>query len=129
MTEELKMDKVKQEKEAKKFVDRWLDRGSEKSDTHSFWLELLENVYGVKLPGQYIEFEKRVKFKGTTKFIDAYIPQTLTLIEQKDNSVNPLKPERQSDGSTLTPFEQGKRYADNLKLSEKPRWIIAMSLS
>lgn len=71
------MDKVKQEKEAKKFVGRWIDRGSEKSDTHSFWLELLENVYGVKLPGQYIEFEKRVKFKGTTKFIDAYIPQTL----------------------------------------------------
>lgn len=129
MAEELKMDKVKQEKEAKKFVDRWIDRGSEKSDTHSFWLELLENVYGVKLPGQYIEFEKRVKFKGTTKFIDAYIPQTLTLIEQKDNSINPLKPERQSDGSTLTPFEQGKRYADNLKLSEKPRWIIVCNFS
>lgn len=128
-TEELKMDKVKQEKEAKKFVDRWIDRGSEKSDTHSFWLELLENVYGVNLPGQYVEFEKRVKFKGTTKFIDAYIPQTLTLIEQKDNSVNPLKPERQSDGSTLTPFEQGKRYADNLKLSEKPRWIIVCNFS
>lgn len=123
------MDKVKQEKEAKKFVDRWIDRGSEKSDTHSFWLELLENVYGVNLPGQYVEFEKRVKFKGTTKFIDAYIPQTLTLIEQKDNSVNPLKPERQSDGSTLTPFEQGKRYADNLKLSEKPRWIIVCNFS
>lgn len=47
------MDKVKQEKEAKKFVDRWIERGSEKSDTHSFWLELLENVYGIKLPGQY----------------------------------------------------------------------------
>lgn len=39
------MDKVKQEKEAKKFVDWWIARGLEKSDMHSFWLKLLENVY------------------------------------------------------------------------------------
>ncbi|RKW98658.1 hypothetical protein D9B96_08510 [Corynebacterium diphtheriae] len=33
---------------AKLFANKWADRGNEKSDTHSFWLELLRDVVGME---------------------------------------------------------------------------------
>lgn len=111
-------------KQAEIFSRAWKHRGNEKSDTQSFWLALLRNVFGVSNPEEYIQFEKRVKVDGNTKFIDAYIPHTLVLIEQKDYGKDLLKEILQSDKTNLTPYQQAKRYSDNLKRSEKPNWII-----
>lgn len=113
-------------REAKEFAERWAGRGNEKSDNQSFWIDLLQNVYDVKQPTEYISFEKRVKnsHTNTTNFIDGYISSTLVMIEQKDIAKDLLKPIRQSGGLYLNAYQQAKQYSDDLKLSEKPRWII-----
>ncbi len=108
---------------AKEFVDYWQGKGAEKQETQRFWLELLGNLLGVINPTKYIEFEKPVKLKHTS-FIDAYIPTTKVLIEQKGVSVNLHLAARQSDGAMLTPYEQAKRYISEMKASEKPRWVV-----
>lgn len=46
------------------------------------------------------------------------------MIEQKSISKDLNKPEPQSDGSSLTPYGQAKRYSDNLDYNERARWII-----
>ena len=110
-------------KAAKDFAEFWKDKGDEKQHTQTFWLSLLRDVLGVTKPEQYIDFEKRVKVKGT-KFIDAYIANTNVAIEQKSEKIDLDKKELQSDKSELTPYEQAKRYNDNLRYSERSRWIV-----
>lgn len=110
-------------KAAKEFAEFWKDKGDEKQHTQTFWLSLLRDVLGVTKPEQYIDFEKRVKVKGT-KFIDAYIANTNVAIEQKSEKIDLDKKELQSDKSELTPYEQAKRYNDNLRYSERSRWIV-----
>lgn len=110
-------------KNANAFVQYWKDKGDEKQETQRFWIDLLSNVYGVSDPTKYIEFEKRVQLKSQS-YIDGYIKDVKVLIEQKGANINIDKKEKQSDGTELTPYEQAKRYADDLPLSEKPRWII-----
>lgn len=117
------MTSFEQEQAAKKFVEYWKDKGDEKSETQRFWLSLLNEVYGVENPSQFIEFEKRVKIENKS-FIDGYIPSTKVLIEQKSSSINLDKAEKQSDGTELTPYGQAKRYSDNLDYNERARWII-----
>lgn len=109
--------------QAQKFIETWRSRGDEKSDTQQFWTDLLQRVYGVEHTETFIHFEKRVRLKNVS-FIDASIPATKVLIEQKSSDVDLRKPIRQSDGSELTPFEQAKRYDDNLPYSQKNRWIV-----
>ena len=106
-----------------RFVDFWADHGDEKSDTHLFWLQLLRDVLGFERPDELVEFEKRVALEHTG-FIDVYVPSTRTLIEQKSSGVNIYKPALQSDGQTLTPYQQAKRYSDWLPDSQRARWII-----
>jgi hypothetical protein len=60
---------------AKQFSADWQGRGDEKQDTQSFWLALLQKVYGVEEPEKYIQFELPVKL-GHTSFIDGYIEAT-----------------------------------------------------
>ena len=36
---------------AKQFVERWKGKGDEKSDTQTFWNELLHDLCGVERPG------------------------------------------------------------------------------
>ena len=117
------MTQSEQTQAAKQFAEYWQDKGDEKQETQRFWIELLQTVLGVENPAQYIEFEKRVELKHTS-FIDAYIPETKVLIEQKGSKIDLHKSYEQSDGSVLTPFEQAKRYADEMPLSQKPAWII-----
>ena len=57
------------------FYERWKNKGDEKSDTQTFWIELIQDILHIKNPGQYIEFEKRVELSHVS-FIDAYIPST-----------------------------------------------------
>ena len=105
------------------FITRWQNKGDEKSDTQSFWNELLHDLLEIDNPTLYIDYEKRVELSHVS-FIDAYIPSTRIIIEQKSREIDPSKPQPQSDGTTLTPFEQAKRYYDWLPASERGRYII-----
>lgn len=113
-----------QEKAAKEFAKKWENIGDEKQDTQRFWMELLQNVYGINNPADFICFEQRVQL-GHTSYIDAMIPATHTMIEQKSLGKDLNAPIRQSDGTLLTPAEQAKRYAAALPYSERPRWIVS----
>ena len=73
---------AQQRNAAKKFAAEWHGRGYEKGETHAFWMELLQTVCGVVNPAQFITFESQVQL-GHTSFIDAYIPETKVMIEQK----------------------------------------------
>ena len=105
------------------FAKQWEGKGDEKQETQRFWIQLLSEVLGVTDATNRIEFEKRVQLSHTS-FIDAYIPETKVLIEQKSADINLHKQYRQSDGEMLTPYGQAKRYVSEMKASEKPRWIV-----
>lgn len=109
------------------FVSRWTGKGYEKGETQRFWLDLIGSVFGVQNPMSFMEFEVPVKTilkeKGSD-FIDAYIPSTKVLIEQKGSHVDLSVKARQSDGTELTPYQQARRYASGLPVSMAPRWIV-----
>ncbi len=129
---------------AKRFAEAWANRGDEKQETQVFWLSLLNQVFGVADPMQHIQFEKRaikvesgkcrVKSEGNVNsslptphstphsigFIDAYLPATSVLIEQKSSDVDL----RKVQPSGLTPYQQARQYAAALPFSERPRWIV-----
>ena len=117
------MQDSKQKIAAKAFAEKWKDRGYEKGESQTFWLELLHNVLGVENPYDIIDFEGRVKLLHTS-FIDAYIKPTKVLIEQKSIDVDLRSPILQSDGSKITPFQQAKRYAAELGRMWYPRWVV-----
>ncbi len=108
---------------AKNFAEYWKDRGYEKGESQPFWLSLLRDVLGVESPEKYITFEEQVRIDHTS-FIDGYISSTHVLIEQKGKSKDLRKPIKQSDGTSLTPFQQAQRYSAVLPYSQRPRWII-----
>lgn len=108
---------------AREFAADWKGRGDEKQETQAFWMALLQKVYGVAEPDKYIEFEVRVKLSHTS-FIDGLIKKTRVLIEQKGRDVDLRKGYKQSDGSTLNPFQQARRYAGYLPHDQNPRWIV-----
>ena len=114
---------VKQRQAAKSFSKTWEGRGYEKGESAPFWISLLQDVFGVENPTDFIRFEDRVMLDYTS-FIDGYIPATHVLIEQKSIDKDLGKAIRQSDGSLLTPFQQAKRYSAELPYSERPRWIV-----
>ncbi|MBQ9564579.1 MAG: class I SAM-dependent DNA methyltransferase, partial [Synergistaceae bacterium] len=111
---------------ARDFAKRWKGRGDEKSETQTFWNELLQDLFGVARPGEVIEYEKRVSLKNKG-FIDGYIPSTRVLIEQKSRTVNLDKPQDGHDG--MTPYAQAKNYYDGLPLSMKGRWIVVCNFA
>ncbi len=116
---------AKRKAAAKAFADKWTAApGDEKQGTQSFWIELLQEVLGVRSDSRTISFEMRVKVGNSTRFIDAYLPDTRVLIEQKSSSVDMDAPQMQSGGDMLTPYEQAKRYSDNLPVDKHARWIV-----
>ena len=119
---------ISQKEAAKRFAKTWEGKGYEKGETQRFWLDLLHNVFSVDDPTKMMVFEVPVKTitkeKGSD-FIDAYIPSTKVLIEQKGSKVKLNEKARQSDGAELTPYQQARRYAAGLPVSMAPRWIIA----
>ena len=117
------MTSAEQRAAAKAFVKEWAGKGDEKQETQRFWIQLLREVLGVEQPESYIAFELPVKLSHTS-FIDAYIEETRVLIEQKGQDINLKKGYKQSDGSTLTPFQQARRYAGYLPHDKNPRWIV-----
>lgn len=108
---------------AKEFAKKWQGKGYEKGDSQKFWLMLLRDVFGVEQLDEFILFEEKVKLDNTS-FIDATIPKTKVLIEQKGLGKDLNKPIRQSDGTLLNPFQQAKRYITELPLSKHPRWVV-----
>lgn len=106
------------------FVEAWSGKGYEKQDTQKFWMDLFQKVLGVEYPAKHLMFEKRVKLEDSTRYIDVYIPETRILIEQKGSAIDLSKPELQSGGASLTPYNQARRYDNNLPANEKARFII-----
>ena len=114
---------VKIRNSIKEFVEYWKDKGYEKGESQKFWLQLLRDVLCIEHPEQFISFEDKVLLDHTS-FIDAYIPSTKVLIEQKSSDKDLNKAIKQSDGSYLNPFQQAKRYISELPLSQHPRWVV-----
>ena len=102
------MTQAEQQRAAKEFAAFWKDKGDEKQENQRYWIGLLQEVLGIENPTRYIEFEKPVKLKHTS-FIDGYIASTKVLIEQKGSKIDLTKGYQQSDGASLTPFQQAKR--------------------
>ena len=120
--------KIQQEKAAHDFAEFWDGKGSEKSDSQTFWLTLLNQVFGIEHPEQFIFFEHQVQAEHTL-YIDARIPSTKVMIEQKSLGKDLGMPIPQSDSKPLTPYEQAKRYADSLPYSQRPRWIVTCNFA
>ena len=116
------MNVLEQREAARKFVNKWKGKGYEKGDTQLFWIEILQDILGAKNVTDKIEFEKTVSINGHTKFIDAYIPETKTLIEQKGINVDLDKP--QLGHNDMTPFEQAFEYNTYLPTKETANWIV-----
>ena len=114
-------------KEAKEFVKRWRNRGDEKQDTQTFWIELLNKVFGDDDYADHILFEQVAdKVSGDSNFKDVVINRHTdhaVLIEQKSSSLALDKPEPRF-GTMVTPFEQAKHYDDLSAVNDKARWII-----
>lgn len=113
-----------QSQKAKEFAEYWKNKGYEKGQSQTFWLQLLNQVLGIERPEQFIEFEDQVHIDKNTGFIDGYIPSTKVLIEQKSIDKDLRKGIRQSDGSLLNPFQQAKKYIAELPLSRHPKYVI-----
>ncbi len=107
----------------KKFVEKWTGRGKEDEDDRSYWIDLFQNVFGQSDVTDRIDFQKKVIGPdGNTKRIDAYIPETSVIIEQKSLGIALDKPQAGHGG--MTPYEQAKMYDNGLPRSEKARWIV-----
>ena len=112
-----------QKQAARKFVERWtFRRGSEKGEDQQFWNSLLRDVLGVADVEQHIKYQVPVQLKDTTKFLDAWIPETRVLIEHKSRGVN-LNASQSGHGG-LTPYEQAVEYDNARSFDEKARWIV-----
>lgn len=113
---------------AAEFIKRWQGRGYEKGESQLFWIDLLTNVYGISDAANFICFEQQARLDHTS-FIDAMIPSTHVMIEQKSLGKNLRQPIKQSDGNMLTPFQQAQRYSAVLPYSERPRWIVTCNFA
>ena len=113
---------------AKKFKEFWLlAKDSEAGGYSKFWLSLLSDVLGVDDVFSRIDFQSPVPMKGTTKFLDAWIPETRVLIEHKSRGVKLDAP--QSGHGGKTPYEQALEYNFARPFSEKARWIVTSNFS
>ncbi len=90
----------------------------EESRGQDFWRTFIKDVLQQE---PNIEWEYPVEGIGS---IDVYIPLTKVIIEQKGPHKKLDIRYTQSSGDELTPFEQAKRYNDNLGTNKKANWIV-----
>lgn len=104
------------------FAQNWQNRGNEKSEARSFWMELLQDVLQLSDTNnpKTVCFERKTGLNG---YIDVLMIKSRVLVEQKSLGVDLDKPEKRQ-GLMLTPIQQAKRYADNLPPSGKPTVLI-----
>ncbi|PWJ12729.1 type IIL restriction-modification enzyme MmeI [Ruminococcus flavefaciens] len=115
-----------QKKAAKEFAAYWKDKGSEKSDTQTYWNQLLTDVFGAEKLTGLVKYEKTVTVDGNQQYIDAYIrhDNVTIIVEQKSLGKDYTEKLHQSGDIMLTPYEQAKRYDDNLNKKEQADYII-----
>ena len=113
------MNTTQQQKAAREFAKRWQGKGYEKGESQIFWVELLTQVFGIETPSDYLHFEQQVHLDHTS-FIDAYIPRTHTMIEQKSIEKDLGAPIKQSDGSLLNPLQPTPAMDCYLQLPRVP---------
>ena len=117
------MTDAQQREAARQFYYRWNGRGKEDEDARSYWIEILQDIFGVDNVTRRVDFEKKViGADGNTKRIDVYIPETRVLIEQKSLGIALDKPQAGHNG--MTPYEQAKYYDNYLPFDERVRWIV-----
>lgn len=122
------MTEKQQRTAAAEFAKRWQGRGYEKGESQLFWTDLLTSVYDVENIANFIRFEQQAQLDHTS-FIDAMIPTTHVMVEQKSLGKDLRTPIKQSDGTLLTPFQQAQRYSAVLPYSERPRWIVTCNFA
>ena len=127
--EESAMTDTEQREAVRQFVNRWMGKGKEDEDGRSYWIDLLSNVIGMDNVIERLNFEKIVVVEGNTKRIDVYIPETHVIVEQKSLGKALDQKIHNSGDIDLTPYEQAKRYNDNLPYDEKARWIVTCNFS
>ena len=127
--EESAMTDTEQREAVRQFVNRWMGKGKEDEDGRSYWIDLVSNVIGMDNVIERLNFEKKVVVEGNTKRIDVYIPETHVIVEQKSLGKALDQKIHNSGDIDLTPYEQAKRYNDNLPYDEKARWIVTCNFS
>lgn len=110
---------------AKLFAEKWENRGNEKSDTHSFWLELLRDVVGMEDVTTNVRFESRTSQRG---YIDVVIQDAKTFIEQKSIDVSLDKADIRQ-GRVVTAFRQALNYANTMPNKLRPDYIITCNFA
>lgn len=120
-------------KEIQEFIKSWSQGAHEVADKVTFWNAILKFL-GV--PQQeidnrsFIDYEKTIKLKKNEHFdgsIDAYIPSTHVLIEQKSTGVDLNKKERRPNGGNdelITPYQQARRYDNHLSANEHAYFYV-----
>ena len=117
-----------QRQAARKFREYWtLAKDSEVGGYQKYWISLLGDVLRMEDVMSRISFQSPVQLKDTTKFLDAWIPETRVLIEHKARGVKLDAP--QSGHGGKTPFEQALEYNIARPYSEKARWIVTCNFS
>ncbi len=96
------------------FVRDWQGHGYEKGEFQKFWLAFIREVFDIRQPEKFIDFETQVKIDGKTKFLDGYLFESKVIIEQKSSHVK-------LDDSV---YQQAKSYNDALNYGRKARWIV-----
>ena len=109
---------------ARLFCNYWRDKGQEDEHDQQFWNGILTDILGASDVYKRIKFQKKVygEFESTKKRIDAYIPETRVLIEQKSRGIDLSAP--QSGHNNMTPYQQAKKYSNSLTTDETPYWIV-----
>ena len=122
------MTDIQQREAARQFFYKWKGKGREDEDARSYWMDILQNIFGVENVTDRVDFEKKVIGPdGNTKRIDVYIPETHVLIEQKSLGIALDKPQAGHNG--MTPYEQAKMYDNGLPFGEKSRWIVTSNFA
>ncbi|MCQ2752539.1 MAG: hypothetical protein MJ189_05540 [Coriobacteriales bacterium] len=123
------MTEIEKKENIRQFVNRWQGVGQEDEHDQRFWQELFEALFDIKVSEARLNFQKKVRVDNNVKRIDVYIPETGIVIEQKSLGVALDVKAMQSDGQELTPFEQAKRYRDNLLADEQGSFIVTSNFS
>ena len=116
------MTDAQQREAARQFYYKWHGKGREDEDARSYWIDILQNIFGIENVTDRVQFEKKVKSPEGTKRIDVYIPETRVLIEQKSLGIALDKPQYGHGGKT--PYDQAKEYDNYVTVDEKANWII-----
>ena len=100
------------------FAERWRGKGYEKGETQLFWLQLLKALGRSRADDALFEYHL-----PSGGFVDVWLPDASTLIEQKSFGVDLDKPELRQ-GKLKTPLDQALDYVDDMKPKEQPDFVV-----